>query len=330
MKNQYIVGDNLELLAKIKEEYNFCYIDPPYNTGRDFGDFVDKFEDMSAFVDFLKPRIKLMHKKLSADGMFVLHVDSIASHYCKVMMDEIFDIKNFQNEIILCTSGMKKVKTKLMRSHDVILVYSKNKSKATFNPIYLPYPKTGKKYKSDSCGEYTTSAAVNSQPDVIKRPNLRYEWNGNHRQWWVSKEKMKKLHDENRLEYNDKGIPRIKRYLHELDGIPLRDVWNDISSVQGNEKLQYATQKAVKLLERLLELYSKPDANCIDFFAGSGTLGRACIKMGRNYTLFDLNPQGKKVFEESIKSTANENDVTEQNEEDSSEFLDFSKSIDIL
>jgi adenine specific DNA methylase Mod len=48
-----------------------------------------------AFVDFLKPRIKLMHKNLSSGGMFVLHVDSIASHYCKVMMDEIFDIKNF-------------------------------------------------------------------------------------------------------------------------------------------------------------------------------------------------------------------------------------------
>ena len=74
--------------------------------------------------------------------------------------------------------------------------------------IYLPYEDKGKTYLSDERGEYDTSAAHNSQPDVIKRPNLRYEWNGHKKQWWVSKEKMQKLHDENRLRYNDKGIPR--------------------------------------------------------------------------------------------------------------------------
>jgi DNA modification methylase len=307
--NEYIVGDNLEILKNIDTYYDFCYIDPPYNTGRDFGNFMDKFDDMKSFIDFLKPRIELIHSKLKDNGTFVLHVDSIASHYCKVMLDDIFGIKNFNNEIVLCTSGMKKVKTKLMRSHDILLVYSKNKKKSTFNVIYLPYPDTQKKFKKDNRGEYVTSAAKNSQPDVIYRPNLRYEWNGHHQQWWVSKEKMQSLHDDNRLEYNAAGIPRIKRYLSELDGIPLKDVWDDISSIQGNEKLDYATQKPIKLLERLLELYTNESDNCIDFFAGSGTLGRACIKMKRNYTLIDLNKDGKDLFE-NTKPTIHTGELT--------------------
>ena len=264
--NEYIVGDNLEILSKIESEYDFCYIDQPYNTGRDFGHFVDKFDDMKSFIDFLKPRIELIYSKLKNNGTFVFHIDSIASHYCKIMLDDIFGIKNFNNEIILCTSGMKKVKTKLMRSHDVLLVYSKNKSKATFNMVYLPYPETNKKFKKDSRGEYITSAAKNSQPDVIYRPNLRYEWNGHQNQWWISKERMQLLHDDDRLEYNAVGIPRIKRYLNELNGIPLKDVWNDIHSIQGSEKLNYATQKPIKLLERLLSLYTNENDNCIDFF----------------------------------------------------------------
>ena len=303
--NQYIVGDNLDILPKIDVEYDFCYIDPPYNTGRDFGNFMDKFDDMKSFIGFLRDRVEIIHKKLKSTGIFVLHVDAISSHYCKVMLDEIFGINNFQNEIILCTSGMKVVKTKLMRSHDVLLVYSKNKNRAIFNTIFLPYKNDGKKHKSDFRGEYTTSAAVNSQPDVIKRLNLRYEWNGHHRQWWVSKEKMQILHDENRLEYNKLGIPRIKRYFCELKGIPLKDVWNDISSIQGGEKLNYATQKPVKLIERLLTLYTNEKANCIDFFAGTGTLGRACINMNRNYTLIDINADGKELFYQSISKVKN-------------------------
>ena len=307
MMNEYIIGDNLEVLDTITDNFDFVYIDPPYNTGRNFGDFDDKFLNTEEFINFLRPRIQKVYEKLNETGNLVLHVDPIASHYCKVMLDEIFVIKNFQNEIIWCTNGMKKVKTKIMRSHDVLLVYSKKKTKAYFKPMYEPHVlKVGKKYKDDGTGRgpYNTSAAVNSQPNVIIRLNLRYEWMGNHRQWWVSKEKMQELHDDNRLEYNAKKIPRIKRYYAELSGVPLKDVWTDIKSIQIGEKMDYATQKPIKLIERLLHLYTKENDNCLDFFAGTGVLGRACNKINpkRNYLLIDINEDGKKLFEGSIKT----------------------------
>ena len=130
--------------------------------------------------------------------------------------------------------------------------------------------------------------------------NLRYSWNGFEKQWYVSKEKIQKLHDENRLEYNKDGLPRIKRFLDEMEGVPLRDIWCDISNIQYNEKMNYATQKPVKLIERIIELYSNENDLCLDIFAGSGTLGRACINKKRNYILFDINSKGKELFLESI------------------------------
>ena len=111
---------------------------------------------------------------------------------------------------------------------------------------------------------------------------------------------MQELHSASRLEYNADGVPRIKRFLDELEGIPVRDTWDDISSIQSGEKTRYATQKPIKLLERIVQLYSSEDDLCLDPFAGSGTLGRACIRLNRKYLLFDINPEAKMVFNETI------------------------------
>lgn len=149
--------------------------------------------------------------------------------------------------------------------------------------------------------EYVTTAIHNSQPDVNPRLNLRYEWNGHKKQWYTTLEKMQQLHDDNRLQYNSKGVPRIKRFLDEMDGIPIRDVWNDISNIQNGEKLDYATQKPVKLLERIIKMLTSEGDLVLDPFAGSGTTGRAAINLKRNYILFDISQKGKDEFSKSIK-----------------------------
>ena len=85
-----------------------------------------------------------------------------------------------------------------------------------------------------------------------------------------------------------------------MEGIPLRDVWTDINNTQAGEKLDYATQKPVKLLERIIKLYSNENDICLDIFAGSGTLGRACINLNRKYLLLDINDKGREIFIKSI------------------------------
>ena len=91
------------------------------------------------------------------------------------------------------------------------------------------------------------------------------------------------LHDDNRLEYSpNTGIPRVKKYLDEMDGIPVKDVWNDIKQIQGVEKLDYATQKPVALLNRILKMFSNEGSIVLDACAGSGTVGRSAILTNRN------------------------------------------------
>ena len=299
--NTYTIGDNVTLLKSLpNESIDMIYMDPPYNTGRNFFYFQDKFAD---FPMFMRERLVECHRVLKKDGNIIIHVEPRISHHIRVICDDLFGDPNFKNEIVWHSGGNAKNKYQLGRNHDTIIVYGKS-SKSKFFPLYKPYSdehiKTQKMCPFHN-KLYGTSAAHNSQPEVNPRPNLTYEWNGNLRQWYFSKEKIKLLHEDNRLEYNDKGIPRIKRYLEEMDGIPVRDTWDDISSIQNGEKTKYATQKPIKLLERVLSLYSAEGDTCLDPFAGSGTVGRACKNMNRNYVLFDINPEGQTVFEDSIK-----------------------------
>lgn len=300
MINTYTVGDNIELLKQVKtDNVDMIYMDPPYNTGRNFHYFKDKFDNYKLFM---KVRLEECYRVLKKSGNIIIHVEPRISHHIRVLCDEIFSESNFKNEIVLYSGGNAKNKYQLGRNHDTLIVYAKSK-KSHFFPQYKNY-NDDYKSKLKKCGStnrlYSTSACHNSQPEVNPRPNLRYEWNGHTKQWYVSHDKMITLHNENRLEYNRVGIPRIKRYVDEMEGIPIRDTWDDIPSIQGKEKLQYATQKPVSLLKRILKLYTSEGDLCMDPFAGSGVLGRACIELGRNYILFDINEQGREIFYKSL------------------------------
>jgi DNA modification methylase len=304
--NNYFIGDNLLILKKIKtNSIDFIYLDPPYNTGRNFFDYNDKFKSIEDYVIFMKKRFTELYRILKKSGSIAIHIEPRISPYFRIICDEIFGLNKFQNEIIWKTGGNAKNTKKLNRWHDNILIYSKS-NKYTFNPIYFPYDSDYKKNNNVKLceihnKEYVTTAIHNSQPDINPRLNLQYKWNGHKKQWYVTKEKMKNLHDDNRLIYNKHGLPRIKRFLDEMQGIPLRDIWTDINNIQHGEKMDYATQKPIKLLDRILQLYTNENDICLDPFAGSGVLGRSCIINDRNYILIDINKKGKELFIKSIQ-----------------------------
>lgn len=303
--NKFLVGDNLLLLQELPSSSVDCiYTDPIYNTGRNFHDYNDKFESVEAYRDFIDVRFKECHRVLKSTGIMIVHVEPRISHIHRNILDKYFGFNRFINEIVWKTGGHAKNKHKLGRQHDTIIVYSKT-SKYTFNPMYKEYDE---KYmlsnKPKLCEHtnklYITTAAHNSKPNVNPRPNLRYSWNGHDKQWYFTQDKIQQLHNENRLEYNSNGIPRIKRYLDDMDGIPVTDWFDDISNVQRGEKLDYATQKPINLMNRLLKLFTNEDDIVLDIFAGSGTLGRSCIELKRTYVLFDISENAKDVFAKSI------------------------------
>jgi adenine-specific DNA-methyltransferase len=303
--NSYIVGDNLENLRNLPSCSVDCiYTDPVYNTGRNFHDYDDRFESIEAYRDFIDDRIKECHRVLKSTGVIIVHVEPRISHIHRCILDKYFGFNRFVNEIVWKTGGHAKNKHKLGRQHDTIIVYSKT-AKYTFNPLYKEYDEkymisNKPKVCSVSNKLYITTAAHNSKPDVNPRLNLRYEWNGHHKQWYFTREKMQELHDQHRLEYNKNGVPRIKRYIDDMDGIPVTDWFDDISNVQKGEKLDYATQKPINLINRLIKMFTSEGNIVLDIFAGSGTVGRSCIGLKRSYILFDISENAKNVFEQSI------------------------------
>jgi DNA modification methylase len=138
MKNKLICGDNLKELATLPEEsIDLIYIDPPFFSNRNYeiiwGDeaeirsFDDRWEGgINVYIDWMKQRVIELHRVLKPTGSFYLHCDWHASHYLKVMCDEIFGYNNFQNEVVWAYKTQGATKKRWSRKHDILLFYTKS------------------------------------------------------------------------------------------------------------------------------------------------------------------------------------------------------------
>ncbi len=253
---------------------------------------------MLAYLVMMAARLVELRRVLKPTGSLYLHCDPTASHYLKVMLDTIFGVENFRNEIIWKRTTAKSLMTRrLPDNHDILLCYQRT-SAVTWNEgaIYLPHDpanleeKTAKKYSHrDADGRlYTLDNLTNPNPD---RPNLTYEFLGHHKVWRWTKERMQAAYEAGIVVQPSPGaIPRLKRYLDEQRGRPLDDVWTDIFPInsQAAERLGYPTQKPVALLERILAASSNPGDVVLDPFCGCGTTIAAAQQLDRRWIGIDL------------------------------------------
>lgn len=162
-------GDNLDWMKKMPDEFiDLCYIDPPFFSNKKYevifndGEEIRSFEDrwkggIEHYIDWMKDRVFEIHRILKKTGSFYLHCDWHASHYLKVMLDDVFGYKNFRNEIVWCYRRYTAVSNRFQRLHDTILFYTKSKD-AIFNQELISYKnKSGKRdshYKQDENGRW--------------------------------------------------------------------------------------------------------------------------------------------------------------------------------
>lgn len=132
------LGDNLSILSDIPDgSVNLVYTDPPFNTGesqidRDIS-YSDAFGDTEAYLDFLRPRFEEVYRVLDATGSLFFHIDQRESHYCKIMLDEIFGRESFINEIIWAYDYGGRSNKRWPAKHDTIFWYAKDPKSYTFN-----------------------------------------------------------------------------------------------------------------------------------------------------------------------------------------------------
>jgi DNA modification methylase len=316
-------GDNLEQLRKLPEGcVDLIYIDPPFNSNRNYEvfwgetkekrSFADRHESTKAYIDYMRPRCVELHRVLKKTGSFYYHCDWHASHYVKVMLDQIFGENNFLNEIVWKRSDAKsdvgQGAKHFGRVHDSIFYYVGPDSGYTFNPKFNPLSQSTVdswyKHVEEGTGRRYNKADVTGPGGAAKGCPV-YEWNGITRAWRYSKENMERLSKEGRLVYSKTGMTYQKRYLDESKGVSLSSWWDDIDMLRGitsgGERLGYPTQKPLKLLERILEVSSNENDIVLDAFCGCGTALVAAQKLKRQWIGIDISPTACRVMAKRLK-----------------------------
>lgn len=129
-------------------------------------------------------------------------------------------------------------------------------------------------------------------PYGAAKGNPYYEVMGVSRHWRYSQERMQTLIDAGRVVQTKRGaVPAYKRYLDEMPGVPLQDVWTDIAPIhsQGSERLRYPTQKPLALLERIIKALSNQGDLVLDPFCGCGITIHAAERLNRNWVGIDIS-----------------------------------------
>lgn len=256
--------------------------------------------DIYAYIDWMVPRIKEMHRILKPTGSIYLHCDHHAVHYLKIEMDRIFGIDNFKTQITWRRCHPKGNAKTFANNSDYVLYYTKGKN-FTFNIQYGDYSDvTLSSYKfndHDGRGSYS-SVSVGSignggyEYDIgygEKQPSSGYRWK--------YETMMQKIKD-NLVVLKIGKVPRQKRYLSESKGVPFDNVWTDIENVKSPI---YPTEKPVDLLNRIILSSSNPGDIVFDPFCGCATTTIVAKDLHRRYIGIDVSWRACKVIAERLK-----------------------------
>jgi site-specific DNA-methyltransferase (adenine-specific) len=251
--------------------------------------------NLMAYLVMMALRLVELHRALKPTGSFYLHCDPTASHYLKIILDQIFGVENFRNEIVWERTNAHNMKARYYsKVHDLLLFYSKTDS-YTWNKQYTEYSDAQlSRYKTDEDGRLYTGRDLTMSTAMESR---NFEWRGTrppaHRSWGASLDQLEEWYAAGRILLKKDGTPRLdglKVYLDELPGKQIPSIWNDISRI-GNtskERLGYPTQKPLALLERIIKTSSNEGEVVLDTFAGCGTTIEAAATLNRQWIGIDI------------------------------------------
>jgi DNA modification methylase len=342
-------GDNLEQLKKLPDAcVDLIYIDPPFNSNRNYevfwGEtkekraFADRHASTQAYIDFMRPRCVELARVLKKTGSFYYHCDWHASHYVKVMLDQIFGENNFRNEIVWkrshAHSDTKQGMAQYGRVCDYLFFYSGG-DEWTWNVQFQAYSEhhleseyrhttpDGRHYKEtdvtaakgggDTEYEWRVKRNGSSErwvPDLDNEwrvPKAGWEFLGvkpyGGRYWAYSKANLIGFWNDGCLIHRKTGMPRLMQFTTEMPGVPLQDLWDDIDPInaRANERLGYPTQKPVALLDRIIKASSNENDIVLDAFCGCGTALVAAQNLKRQWIGIDISPTACRVMAKRLR-----------------------------
>lgn len=245
--------------------------------------------DMMAYLAMMAPRLIELRRVLKETGSIYLHCDPTASHYLKMLMDAIFGPERFRSEVVWkrssAHSDTKQGLKNLGHIHDIVLFYA-NGEEPIWNAQFTAYDEsyvgrdyrlvdenTGRHFRRDNLTAARPGGDTEYEWRVKKHKGVRERWIAdledeyldpkegweyagarpyNGRYWAYSKENMKQFAAEGRIRHTFDGMPEYKRYLDEMPGVPLQDIWTDLTPIVER------APKARKVAEEQLTL-GEPD-----------------------------------------------------------------------
>ena len=220
--------------------------------------------------------------------------------YLKLVMDAVFGRAQFRNEITWKRFNFHADAKRFGAITDRLLFYARTDA-CRFTPVRTPY--------SD---EYIASKFTHQDNDErryrldnLNPPGGRgpvYEFHGVTKPWRMTKDKLEALDAEGRI-YTKSTIPQLKRYLDEMPGQAVPDIWIDISPINpaAKERVGYPTQKPLALLRRIIKASSNPGSVVLDPFAGCATACIAAEKLERHWVGIDISEKAAELVERRMQ-----------------------------
>jgi len=307
--NLLIHGDNKEVLSTLlvngfRGKINLIYIDPPFNTGIDYvrkitprGLKTEKIEgegysfteqiqyvnnwNIDAYLQFLYERLQIAKEVLAKDGIIFIRLDVHFGFYLRMIADEVFSQEMFQNEIIvnrIKKNVTEKGKRTIPNAVDYLYVYFRSEESEFKNVLKkLPGRKSGYWHNMDSPG-------ISGPRELVLGGNTYYPSPGTHLKF--PQKTAQEMFDNGKIrEHPKSGI--LEYWVEERDYDNLDTNWSDIPGY--SFETGYPTENSKQLLERVIEVGSKPDDIVLDFFCGSGTTMASAQKLKRRWIGCDIN-----------------------------------------
>lgn len=314
MENLLLLSENLHALQYLLEVENLAnkvdlvYIDPPFATGMNFtitqgrattisnsktGDIA--YKDTlkgDEFLDFLSKRLVLLRELLSDRGSIYLHIDYKIGHYVKVLMDKIFGMENFRNDISRIKCNPKNfARIGYGNVKDMILFYSKA-ANPIWNEPYQAYDESDIEKlfpKKDKNNRRYTTVPIHAPGETLNGKSSQ-AFNGifppKGRHWRTDVETLQQWDREGLIEWSSAGNPRKIIYADERKGKRVQDIWE----YKDPQYPDYPTEKNMELIERIVQTSSDEGSLVLDCFCGSGTTLVAAQNNGRKWIGVDQSP----------------------------------------
>ncbi len=274
--NRLIWGDKQDVLPALLPEFannvHLIYVDPPFMTGRNFMSgtqlaYSDRWDNnFDTYLQWLYETFVMLHLLLSETGSLYVHLDWRATHYARVILDEVFGFSpdaegpGFKNEIIWHYQSGGRAQKYFARKHDTILLYTRSAQYC---------------FHGERIGE---------RRGAQKRNHMR-----------------KEVGDDGRISWTIRSAGRTYTYAEDTPMTPT-DVWSDISHLHQKdpERNGYATQKPAALLERIILASSEENDLVLDCFCGSGVTPAVAEQLGRRWIACDQSELAIQVTRERL------------------------------